>query len=173
MAMQTPFSPLLFGKSFMKIRSGMVVWYFCGERKKNKKNICKTYTHLPHWRLRKKFHVAVQITLTADDFSLYNINVSSFRAAHMFFHDRSLILCHKQTNIHKSYRHHHHHHPHVCLKEVVRCNHTQLYCPYIWQLTNNYKPRLHLIQYLHSYTVHRPLVRVSTIRTRKSAFTFQ
>jgi len=31
----------------------MAVWYFCGERKKNKKNICKTYTHPPHGRLRK------------------------------------------------------------------------------------------------------------------------
>jgi len=49
MAMQTPFSPLSFGKSFMKIRpavpeNGCLV--FCGERKKQKKNICKTYTYL-------------------------------------------------------------------------------------------------------------------------------
>ena len=55
--MQTTFSPLSFGKSFMKIRSavpenGCLV--FCGERKRQKKNICKTYTHLPYRRLRKK-----------------------------------------------------------------------------------------------------------------------
>jgi len=52
--MQSPFSPLWFGKSFMKIRSaipenGCLV--FCGGRKKREKkqnkktkNICKTYT---------------------------------------------------------------------------------------------------------------------------------
>jgi len=66
--LQTPFSPVSFGESFMKIRSAVpedprtVVWYFCGGRKKtkkqkknkkNKKNICKTYTHPPHRRLRK------------------------------------------------------------------------------------------------------------------------
>jgi len=35
-----------------------VVWYFCdGRKKKQKKNICKRYTHPPHWRLRKWFAV--------------------------------------------------------------------------------------------------------------------
>ena len=45
-------SPLSFGKSFMKIRSaipenGCLIFthYRCGGRKKNKRNICKTYTH--------------------------------------------------------------------------------------------------------------------------------
>jgi len=46
---QTPFSPVSFGKSFMKIRSAVPengCLIFCGGRKKNKKNkkkICKTY----------------------------------------------------------------------------------------------------------------------------------
>jgi len=64
--MQTPFSPLSFGKSFMKIRSAVpengylvFLWRTKKKRKKQKKNkkkqknICKTYTHPPHRRLRK------------------------------------------------------------------------------------------------------------------------
>jgi len=38
--MQTTFSPLSFGKSFMKFVQPFprtVVWYFCGERKNKKK----------------------------------------------------------------------------------------------------------------------------------------
>jgi len=55
---QTTFSPVSFGKSFMKIRSA-VPENGClsfGGRKRNKKNICKTYTHPPPTgrRLRKK-----------------------------------------------------------------------------------------------------------------------
>jgi len=60
--MQTTFSLLSFGKSFMKIRSAIpekgFLIFFDG-RKKNKKtknrkkDICKTYTHPPHRRLRK------------------------------------------------------------------------------------------------------------------------
>jgi len=62
--MQTPFSPLSFGKGFMKICSavpnnGCLV--FCGgwkkrekTKKKTKTNICKTYMHPPHRRLHKK-----------------------------------------------------------------------------------------------------------------------
>ena len=48
-ALETPFSPLSFGKSFMKIRSAVPengCLIFCGGRKKKQKNICKTYTHL-------------------------------------------------------------------------------------------------------------------------------
>jgi len=58
-AMQTTFSPLSFGKSFMKIRSAVpengCLIFFDGRKKqeKKKKNICKTYTHPPHRRLRK------------------------------------------------------------------------------------------------------------------------
>jgi len=52
--LETPFSQLSFGKSFMIIRSAVPengCLIFCGGRKKNKKkNICKTYTHP---RLRK------------------------------------------------------------------------------------------------------------------------
>jgi len=66
--MQTTFSPLSFGKSFMKINSavpenGCLVFY--GGRKKNgkkqkdKKNICKTYTYPPHRRLRKQAKVHI------------------------------------------------------------------------------------------------------------------
>jgi len=68
--MQTPFSPLSFGKSFMTIRSavpenGCLVFLWRTEKAKSKKqnknktktkqktNICKTYTHPPHRRLRK------------------------------------------------------------------------------------------------------------------------
>jgi len=59
MVMQTPFSPLSFGKSLMKIRSavpenGCLVFLWRERKKnkkqktkKNKKNICKTYTHPP------------------------------------------------------------------------------------------------------------------------------
>jgi len=63
MAMQTPVSPLSFGKSFMKIRSAVpenscLVFLWRTEKteksKKKQKNICKTYTHPPHRRLRKK-----------------------------------------------------------------------------------------------------------------------
>jgi len=64
MVMQIPFSLLLFGKSFMKIRSafpenGCLVFLWRTEKAKNKKqktkkNICKTYTHPPHRRLRKQ-----------------------------------------------------------------------------------------------------------------------
>jgi len=53
--METPFSPLSFGKSFMKICSAVpendcliLMHYHCGGQKKKqktKKNICKTYTH--------------------------------------------------------------------------------------------------------------------------------
>jgi len=63
--LETPFSPLSFGKSFMKICSAVPengCLFFCGRRKKNKtkktkknkqKNIRKTYTHPHHRRLRK------------------------------------------------------------------------------------------------------------------------
>jgi len=57
-AMETPFSSLSFGKSFMKIRSavpenGCLIFmhYRCGGRKKatkRKKTDCKTYTHPRH-----------------------------------------------------------------------------------------------------------------------------
>jgi len=68
MAMQTTFSPLSFVKSFMKIRpavpeNGCLVFLWRTEKtkskknkkkqKQNKTNICKTYTHPPHRRLRK------------------------------------------------------------------------------------------------------------------------
>jgi len=54
MAMETPFSPLSFGKSFMKIRSAipeigcLIFMHYRGGRKKNKKKRCKTYTHPRH-----------------------------------------------------------------------------------------------------------------------------
>jgi len=57
--MQTPFFPLSFVKSFMKIRSavpenGCLVFLWLTEKaKKKQKNICKTYTHPPRRRLRK------------------------------------------------------------------------------------------------------------------------
>jgi len=60
--LETPFSPVSIGKSFMKIRSavpenGCLIFLTDGKSrkktKKNKKNICKTYTHPPHRRLRK------------------------------------------------------------------------------------------------------------------------
>ena len=38
-----------------------VVWYFVMDEKKQKKteiNICKTYMHPPHWRLRKSSYVS-------------------------------------------------------------------------------------------------------------------
>jgi len=59
--MQTPFSPLSFGKRFMKIRSavpenGYLVFLW---RTEKQKNICKTYTHPPHRRLRKTTLAAV------------------------------------------------------------------------------------------------------------------
>jgi len=41
--------------------------------------------------------VVLQVILTVDDFSLYSNNVSSFRVAHIFFHDRSLVLYHNHT----------------------------------------------------------------------------
>jgi len=44
-AMETPFSPLSFGKSFMKIRSAVPknsCLIFCGEQKKNEKKNKKT-----------------------------------------------------------------------------------------------------------------------------------
>jgi len=49
--METPFSPLSFGKSFMKIRSAvpdngcLIFMHYRGERKKKQKKRCKTYTH--------------------------------------------------------------------------------------------------------------------------------
>jgi len=54
--METPFFPLSFGKSFMKICSAIPengCLIFCGEWKKtektkNKKDICKTYMHPRH-----------------------------------------------------------------------------------------------------------------------------
>jgi len=77
MAMQTPFSPLSFGKSFMKIRSaipenGCLVFLWRKEKnrkktKKNKKNICKTYTHPPHRRLRKSNRSNFQPSGQCDD----------------------------------------------------------------------------------------------------------
>jgi len=56
-AVQTPFFPLSFGKSFMKIRSavpenGCLVFLWRTE-KKQKKTYVK-HTHPPHRRLRKK-----------------------------------------------------------------------------------------------------------------------
>jgi len=53
--MQTPFSPLSFGKSFMKIRSAVaktVVWYFCGGRKKNEQAKKTKKTSVKHIRIR-------------------------------------------------------------------------------------------------------------------------
>ena len=49
---QTTFSPVSFGKSFMKICSavpenGCLIFLTDGKKTKNKKNICKTYTHPP------------------------------------------------------------------------------------------------------------------------------
>jgi len=58
--LETTFSPLSFGKSCMKIRSAVpengCLVFFDGRKKtkKNRKNICKTYTHPPHRRLRKQ-----------------------------------------------------------------------------------------------------------------------
>jgi len=56
--METPFSPLSFGKSFVKIRSAvpengcLIFMHYRGGRKTNKKkqkkNIGKTYTHPRH-----------------------------------------------------------------------------------------------------------------------------
>lgn len=44
------------------------------------------------------------LELTADDFSLNSDNVFSFSAAHMFFHDRSLVLCQKKpANFNKKF----------------------------------------------------------------------
>jgi len=37
--------------------------------------------------------VVLWVVLTVDVFSLYRNNVSSFRTAHILFHDRSLVLC--------------------------------------------------------------------------------
>ena len=53
--LETTFSPLLFGKSFMKISYFLA---FADEKKtkKTKKNICKTYTLPHHRRLRKIGH---------------------------------------------------------------------------------------------------------------------
>ena len=69
--LQTPLSPVSFGKSFMKIRSAVpengCLIFLQTEKKQNKKqkktekNICKTYTIPPHRRLRKwwqKYFVA-------------------------------------------------------------------------------------------------------------------
>jgi len=62
MTLQTPFFPVSFGRSFMKIRSavpenGRLIFLVDGKnkkkQKKTKKNICKTYTLPPHRRLRK------------------------------------------------------------------------------------------------------------------------
>jgi len=55
---QTPFFPVSFGKSFMKIclavpENGCLIFLVDGKKTKNKKSICKTYTLLPHRRLRK------------------------------------------------------------------------------------------------------------------------
>ena len=49
-AMQTPFSPLSFDKSFMKIRSAVPEngWYFCGGRKKTKKAKKNKKTSVKH-----------------------------------------------------------------------------------------------------------------------------
>ena len=50
-AMETPFSPLSFGKSFMKMRSAvpengcLIFMHYRGGRKKKQTKICKTYTH--------------------------------------------------------------------------------------------------------------------------------
>jgi len=68
--MQTPFSRYHLVKVSWKSVQPFprtVVWYFCGEwkkqkakkktkqkQKKQKENICKTYTHPPHRRLRKQ-----------------------------------------------------------------------------------------------------------------------
>jgi len=49
--METPFSPLSFGKSFMKIRSAvlengcLIFMQYRGGRKKETKKRCKTYAH--------------------------------------------------------------------------------------------------------------------------------
>jgi len=58
--LETTLSALSFGKSFMKIRSavpenGYLVFFVTDgkNKKKREKNICKTYTHPPHRRLRK------------------------------------------------------------------------------------------------------------------------
>jgi len=64
MAMQTPFSPLSFGKSFMKIRSavpenGCLLFLADGKSTKKTKNrkqkkTSVKHTHLPHRRLHKQ-----------------------------------------------------------------------------------------------------------------------
>jgi len=72
--LQAPFSSVSFGKSFMKIRSavpenGCLVFLWRTEKKQKKtqktqaiqKNICKTYTHPPHRRLRKKADTATVV----------------------------------------------------------------------------------------------------------------
>ena len=55
MAMQTPFSPLSFGKSFMKIRSAVpengYLVFFCGGRKKTKKAKKQNKTSVKHIRI--------------------------------------------------------------------------------------------------------------------------
>jgi len=53
--LQTPFSPVSFGKSLMKIRSAVPENGCLKTKKNNKKtkNICKTYTLPPHRRLVK------------------------------------------------------------------------------------------------------------------------
>jgi len=72
--LETPFSPVSFGESFMKIRSAVpensCLVFFCGGQKKkqkiekNSKNVCKTYTHPPHRRLRKKDVIIKKENLT-------------------------------------------------------------------------------------------------------------
>jgi len=60
--LETPFSPLSFGKSFMKIRSAvpengcLIFMHYRVADGKKTKNICKTYTHSRHLavRMRKK-----------------------------------------------------------------------------------------------------------------------
>jgi len=79
--MQTPFSPLSFGESFMKIRSavpenGCLVFFVAdGKSRKKQKKTKRTsvkHTHPPHRRLRK--YTPVQ-RLQPDDSFVYFIAV--------------------------------------------------------------------------------------------------
>jgi len=74
MVMQTTFSPLSFGKSFMKIRSAIprkVVWYFCGGQKKQ-----KTYAFAPPSRERGCVNYGIHCNL-GKDWDLWQVTLGS------------------------------------------------------------------------------------------------
>jgi len=81
---QTTF-PLSFGKSFMKIRSAvlengcLIVLVDGKNRKKNKKNNCKTYTHLPPTgrRLRKLGSVEKLSSMSTTTFHYWGDGVTA------------------------------------------------------------------------------------------------